>query len=361
MQRIFAVGLLLAWSWCSTTCAAPISKLYVFGDSLSDNGNVLRLTTSGAIFDSDLVPRPKTPWYSEGRWTNGKDNTGSTTTDPKTTQSAYEGVWHEQLATKLGLDLAKPYLENVSNANLAFGGATTAAGVVDNIPYVGGQLDLFFGQSPTITATQLFLTWAGGNDLRDAAKADGATKNSIKTAATTALDNMKAHITRLADAGARHFIWPNLPPLHLVPEFLSADATIRDGLKEAAEKFRDDQAAAVAMIRDNHADTEITVVDIYGLFLKVAENPGAFGYTNVTQGIIDVPSFSAKAFAPTANFTTQQDPDKFMFWDQLHPTARTHALIAMKVRSLIPEPSTLVLLVVLGVACSQIRTKAERQ
>src|SRR5688500_4520878 len=64
------------------------SQIIVFGDSLSDTGNVRDRTDSktggAAQFPSGTFN------YSDGRWTNSSDtNPGSGT---------YVGVWHEQLA-----------------------------------------------------------------------------------------------------------------------------------------------------------------------------------------------------------------------------------------------------------------------
>ena len=51
--------------------AEPIDKIIVFGDSLSDNGNVLSLTEKAKKV-IPLVPLiPKNPPYFSGRFTNG--------------------------------------------------------------------------------------------------------------------------------------------------------------------------------------------------------------------------------------------------------------------------------------------------
>ena len=93
------------------------TQIVLFGDSLSDTGNVRNRTnakTGGAIdYPSHTFN------YSNGRFTN--DNA----TDPSS--NTYAGVWHEQLAlTFPGLPAATYSLGG--GTNYAFGGATTNDG-----------------------------------------------------------------------------------------------------------------------------------------------------------------------------------------------------------------------------------------
>ena len=102
---------LAASSWAQT---APVfSQIVVFGDSLSDDGNVRHV-----MEDQYLLSYPGGDFnYSDGRFTNSSD------TDPSS--DSYAGTWHEQLGlTFLGLSAATNSLDG--GADYAFGGATTA-------------------------------------------------------------------------------------------------------------------------------------------------------------------------------------------------------------------------------------------
>jgi phospholipase/lecithinase/hemolysin len=326
---------------------AMITEIVVFGDSLSDTGNVLAATQLSQITNNPFDLRPEKPWYDTGRWTNGPSNTGSDTNAPRTKPTAFGGVWHERLADKLQVERAKSVLPG-NGTNWAFGGAASGNGTFAQVLLnVGEQVGRFLGTNPTIGPTQLFALWGGGNDVRDAAFADGATVESIQAAAATALANMKNNIAALAARGAKLFLWPNLPPLERTPEALTMDAALRDGLKQAAAQFRDQQAAAVMMLKDTTPGITIHMLDVHGQFVQIAAKPSDVGVTEMTKGVIDVTNgnFSEKSFGATANFPdTQVDPDTFLFWDQIHPTARTHELIAARALGMIvPEPGALVL------------------
>src|SRR6476646_496811 len=96
------------------------SQIVVFGDSLSDTGNVRQRTND---LTNGVVDYPSHSFnYSNGRFTNDDQ------TDPAS--STYLGVWHEQLAaTFLGMQPAEFSLGG--GLNYAFGAATTNNGTHD--------------------------------------------------------------------------------------------------------------------------------------------------------------------------------------------------------------------------------------
>jgi phospholipase/lecithinase/hemolysin len=122
---------LAASSWAQT---APVfSQIVVFGDSLSDDGNVRHvmedqyfLSYPGGDFD-----------YSDGRFTNSSD------TDPSS--DTYAGTWHEQLGlTFSGLSAATNSLDGGTGI-MPSAAQTTASGTSDRtvisnpFPFGGGD------------------------------------------------------------------------------------------------------------------------------------------------------------------------------------------------------------------------------
>jgi outer membrane lipase/esterase len=142
--------------------APRFGALYVFGDSLSDNGNA-------------------------GRFSNGQ-------------------VWVEHLADRLGLPLRPARL---GGTNHAVGGARAGGGGLFDLD---AQAAFYFARNRA-RADALYVVYAGGNDLRAAAEPAGAAAGIVKV------------VERLAAGGARHFLVPNLGDLGLAPEYrLRADA-----------------------------------------------------------------------------------------------------------------------------------------
>ena len=61
-------------------------------------------------------------------------------------------------------------------------------------------------------------------------------------------------------------------------------------------------------------------------------------------------------------FTTCSDPDRYLFWDSVHPTERGHALIAGDFYSTtVPEPSTITLMSVVVLIGFSFRAQSIRR
>jgi phospholipase/lecithinase/hemolysin len=127
-QLLMAVAVGLGISLTSMMVSAgPLQKVFVFGDSLSDTGNVFTVTEP--VFED---PIPVSPPYFMGRFSDGP-------------------VWVEILAERLDLEL-RPFLEG--GTNFAFGGAELGLDTEDVfernvgviIPSIRSQVQAFFAQ-----------------------------------------------------------------------------------------------------------------------------------------------------------------------------------------------------------------------
>ncbi len=288
------------------------SSLVVFGDSLSDVGNVANEAQS----EYDVrYPSPQFN-YTDGRFTDGKD------TNPKARMLT--GVWHEQLA-KLFLNLSPATDSLDGGSDYAFGGAKTIAGttnrtVISEGPFtssltidnMGKQVNDYLGAN-TPSGSELFIVWGGGNDLFD----DPSAGNVTQTAT-----NMGGLVSQLAMAGARSFIVPNVPPLGMVPEYnMTGDpGTLRN---QASASYKDALNAELDQTVASLAQQGITItiyrLDVYTLFLSFIAKPANYGYVNVTD----------------MSQGTAVNPNKYLFWDGIHPTTTGHSYLASAAYALI--------------------------
>jgi phospholipase/lecithinase/hemolysin len=77
----------------------------------------------------------------------------------------------------------------------------------------------------------------------------------------------------------------------------------------------------------------IVEFDTFSFVDAAIANPAAFGFTNVTD-----PCFNGVSVCA--------NPDQYVFWDTVHPTARSHQLLGDAFALAVPEPGTLVLVAV---------------
>jgi outer membrane lipase/esterase len=308
--RLRLVAVLLFTFTAALASAQQYTKIVVFGDSLSDTGNVADLTQAKYGI---RVPGPVAD-YTDGRFTDGMDTVPAA--------HNYFGVWIEQLAASLP---SKPVIKSSldGGTDYAYGFATTGSGtgvftfgpsdslsvVVNNI---GQQITDYLATSPKIDDKTLFVVWGGAIDILNAT----STKDVIDAGV-----NQAANVERLIAAGATQFIIPNLPPLGAVPRLNGSPATSIPATKASA-LYNGVLALGIGIVRDLNPGKNLKLVqfDVYSLFNQVIFSPAKFGLVDVTsssQGIFTV------------------NPDTFLFWDDLHPTTRGHNILAGTAASLI--------------------------
>ncbi len=296
---LVASGLMLAGAaWASVAASpavSPFSGLYVFGDSLSDNGNLYALS-GGAV--------PPSPPYFAGRASNGP-------------------VAVEYLASGLGLAPAQFH-------DLAIVGATTGAGGVYGASTgMTSQLGAYQAAlgGPNADPGALYFVWGGANDLRLTPNATGV---------SSAIVNLGTIVGTLYGLGARHFMLPNLPDLGLTPEAqaggVAASATF------LSEQFNINLAQAyVGLFAGLPGASYISFDTMSAQRALVSGSPGN-GFVNVTDSCLTLPS------------TVCSTPDTYLYWDELHPTAAAHRVLGSQMTSTVlaavPEPATMLMMAI---------------
>src|SRR5262245_6310055 len=273
---VFAV--VLSATLVSAAFARDYTEVIVFGDSLSDPGNLFAVT-GGAI--------PPSPYF-EGRFSNGP-------------------VWAELLADAL----------DVPMRNYAFGGARTGRtnqwddpSVPVEFPGLLDEIDLFLATNQgRLDPRALYVVWAGANDFFEAPAA--ATIPAAVTNITTA-------VRRLQIAGARSILVPNMPDLGSTPEGLASGfSPILSVLSIMFNVALDD-----ALEPGPHGRKRPSIiVDVFELFRRVIAHPSEFELTDVTSACLDLTEPSVCV-----------DPDAHLFWDSVHPTTTGHRILAEQFR-----------------------------
>ncbi|WIG56842.1 MAG: Phospholipase/lecithinase/hemolysin [Rhodanobacteraceae bacterium] len=332
-----AVALALSCSAAFAQSAPPVQAsshaglfdhMVVFGDSLSDDGNL-----------SLVAQLPFTMRF---------------TTNPGQT-----GV--ENVADWFGVPMT-PAL--AGGTDFAFGGAgivNNSPGTPAGVPTLPTQLGMYLqATGGKADPNTLYAVWGGANDVfYNVALAQlgmltpAQVQANLQTAAVTELGMIQS----LGKAGARYVMVFNLPNIGVTPSALAS------GPQGAA------QLTALSILYNStlnnglaNAGVNIIPVNTYAILNEIVADPARYGFTNVTQPACtggDGSSFEClPAGTPGATVTYQPGTENtYVFADGVHPTTATHAMLAQYVESIITAPGEMSLL---GEAPLQINESLNR-
>jgi phospholipase/lecithinase/hemolysin len=328
----------------SVSLAAPAAHAaydaeYVFGDSLSDRGNI------ASYFFQQNFPYPPS---NHDSFTNGP-------------------VAVQLLAQSLGVN-ADPTLwlngftdphdlfggpSFVPGTNYAVGGALAAptAAPSINLPYQIGAYDAF--SHGVADPSALYVIMIGGNDVRDAAHV-GTDTSPLLLAVQTEI----GAITTLASEGAKNFLIVNVPNVGLIPEFT------QDGFGDPATATADSiyynnelstMLAGLALPASDH----LHEFNLFNFNENLLANAGMYGFNNLTD-----PCFNDTPLSATSGTNCSlANIGDFVYWDSIHPTGKVQALWAQGMEAAVasPEPSTWAMLLLGFAATGLAGLKASRK
>ena len=295
----------------SAAQAANFSAEYVFGDSLSDVGN-LYLATSGS--------EPASP-YVNGEFSNGP-------------------VWVQDLAARLGLPALTPSL--AGGTDYAFGGATTGSSYTNNplVPNLEQQVGLFLAHA-SAPANALYTFSIGANDLF--AILDGSSTGGLTPtqAAAAAAQVVATEAGDLEVAGAKDLVLFDVPDLGVTPQITPLGPTASAEASALSAYF--DEQVLLDLAPVEAAGLTVFDLNTYALIDEAVQDPDAFGFSNVTTPCW-TGGFTGDASGGSICSTDPAVQDTYLFWDDVHPTAAGQLIVAdaaLRAMGLpVPEPST---------------------
>ncbi len=312
---------------------ASFSAEFVFGDSLSDRGNIAELENVLGLTHGNFPDPPS----NHDSFTNGP-------------------VAVQLLAQSLGLN-ANPSLwltgftdpaglfdpSTVPGTNYAVGGATAAFDPKGGIPGINlpEQVEAYSGLvSDHADPNALYVVMIGGNDVRNA-----ALQGTGVDAVTNGVGTELTEISTLADEGAEHFLIVNVPNVGLIPEFAQDNPTLAADATTFSQLYDTDLAVGLHGLEPElPAGTALTDFDLYDLNANILANAAALGFTNTTD-----PCFTDTPGSATTGSGCAPDDktiNSFLYWDDIHPTGKVQALWAGAFEAAVPEPSTWAMLLV---------------
>lgn len=360
---ILATLVLSATAHAGTT---DFNKMTVFGDSLSDNGNI---SLSG-----------------------GAEQPSRFTTNPGE-------VAVEHVADAYGFELAPSV---TGGSNFAFGGAgvlTNSPGTPAAVPTITDQVNGYLDQAGSMDGHTLYSMWGGANDIfyhATATAAAGAAQQAIEQAIQqqvqaaianqvipndpAAIDAFTQQITptvtdqvlaqveaqtgvtpetpdqaqagvaaaaqqelkllgKMHQAGADYTLVFNLPDIGNTPSAAAQGDAAAEGLSGLSLVYNGVLASGLNQLSDQGLN--VVPVDVYSLFNEVIADPQAFGFSNVTDAACGAGSSSVQCGpeGSGAPYTyAEGDDQSHLFADGVHPTTAAHAMLGQYVLAELNAP-----------------------
>jgi phospholipase/lecithinase/hemolysin len=313
----------------ATLATGDINSLYVFGDSLSDTGNVFTATNGAS---------PPAPYF-QGRFSNGE-------------------IWIDKLSQKLGLPLTPAFKITSGQAaptagiNFAVGGSTTGtANTFDpNLPGLQQQVGIFSSIVPTQQAANpnaLYVLWGGANDYLPTQSTTFVPYQDT----TTTINNLSSAAQSLANRGAKNIMVVDLPDLGEVPLTRGTQ-----GASALSNLTTQHNSQLVQAIKSSVGESvNIIPFQVSSLFEQTLADPSKFGFTNTTEACLN------------PNVGICPDPNQYLFWDQIHPTAATHQVIAdaafntLQAQAVPAPPATVGLLIMGALSAGSVLKSQKKQ
>ena len=337
IRKAIASVFVLTAFLCQSAYAVSIDKIIMFGDSLSDNGNVYSITKT-AHDTLPLIPIiPQEPVYYHGRFSNGP-------------------VWIENLASSMNVELK----------DFAYGGSWVEPITVSKLSMpisLSMQVNFYLVEALTDTNIDkhLYVIWAGGNDyIKGRSDIDEATTNTVKI--------IKDQLDWLRFYGAKNFLVLNLPDLSVVPQVVDQGSAFVEQEREMTTQHNRKLAVMIKEEQIANPGDKILFGDLTSYMDDVISNPAKYHLKNVSE-----PCFGGGYFFHLANAVNTKEvdaakdaridimnnaslreaylmsklatsgakacdnPDEYLFWDHLHPTRMMHLIISTTAKELLYE------------------------
>ncbi|XP_048563859.1 GDSL esterase/lipase At1g28570-like isoform X1 [Triticum urartu] len=356
MTAMAAALLLLAAAQAQARAdPACYPRVFSFGDSLADTGNLLYLYGNDSYEAATRLPYGETYFHrATGRFSNGR-------------------LIVDFIAEALGLPFVPPYLSGRSaedfagGANFAVGGATALspdffwengvpafrADTVHLDMEMGWFRDLLGLLCPGDVADEidcmdmmsksLFLVGEiGGNDY-NLPLFYGVPFEKIHTFTPSIIAKISSTIAELVELGAKTLLVPGNLPIGCIPAYLTTyksdkmeDYEPETGcirwMNEFSQYHNKLLVDELENLRKLHPGVVIIYADYYGAAMEIFSSPEQFGIEDPLMACCGGGGpygVSATAGCGHGDYKVCDDPQKYASWDGFHPTETTYKGIAI--------------------------------
>jgi phospholipase/lecithinase/hemolysin len=289
---------LFAFLFSGLVMATPLNNIVIFGDSLSDNGN---------LYEYMGRKIPQSPPYFAGRFSNGP-------------------IWIERLTESYFPTNPEKHL-----FDYAFGGAGISDEESDVLMTLKRELDIYLNaHQGKADENNLYIVWIGANNYLGVPESAEDTLIDVN-------NGIVAGIKRLAKAGARHIMVVNIPDLGRTP--IASEFEEKKALSFFSKRHNSLLRKTVNQLKETDPEVQWIYLDVESEMSKLLNSPESYGFANINETC-----YAAKIDKATGNSiiriaaevkrnTTDDICEGYFFFDPVHPTAPAHKLLAEYARA----------------------------
>lgn len=281
--------------------ALPIQQVVVFGDSLSDTGN---------LYEFMRHQLPMSPPYHDGRFTDGP-------------------VWIEHLLEHYFSTNYKSHL-----ANYAFGGSGVGSeDENDDEDFSDGAMlnldaevtSYLMAHDDHASPSSLYVVWMGANNYI-------ALPDNLDAEVNFTLDGIHRNLKHLVEKGAKYIMVVGLPDLGRTP--MAAEFDAQRELSYLANQHNAKLKELVQTLQSDYPEVQWIFYAVNDLFVDALDHPELYGFKNTTSTCYDTFDYlpqSESVLTMVSRIQVGSSPkscETYLFFDPIHPSARAHKYIA---------------------------------
>ena len=304
----FALAIIILFGLAGNVQAQTFNSVVVFGDSLTDSGNIAQ--------------------------TYGLPAGTSFTTNP-------DPVWAEIVAETFGATATNSL---AGGTNYSWGGACVDSNVTceNPVPTTEQQINQHLSGASANPDT-LYMIWGGVNNISAVAGENQSDPQGALDGTLKAAEAYVDQIQGLQDSGARYVVVLNLPDAGKTLNAQRAGAGAAAGLSALTQAYNGALDTGLSSLEHG-----IVPVNVSALMDEIIEDPGNYGFTNIDdiactsgsnplhpngglESIVCGPTDSGYLSPPDTS-------ENYLFADGSHPSGAVHAAVANTVISTLTAP-----------------------
>ena len=305
MKFVFSFVVFL-WSMVAT--ATTIHQVVVFGDSLSDNGN---------LYEYMNHQLPVSPPYYKGRFTNGP-------------------VWIELMMEDLYASDAVLHYKDY-----AYGGAGVTTDDEDGFFSLQKQIKTYFSENQDkADSDALYVVWLGANNYFNL-------PDNANEVVDQVISGLYKNIEVLVAHGAKEILVLNVPDLSKTPAAIEFEA--EDDLRLMSLEHNKRLKTMLTRLRLVYPEIHFIEYDVTTMMNEIINSPGSHGFIDASSTCyehLDEPNRALKVknslFLTTLSskpYSAHDSCEGYLFFDLYHPTEHAHRILADGILKMLQQES----------------------